>query len=324
MTTIKEVAKLAGVGVGTVSRVINNHPNVSEEKRKLVQTAIQKLRFTPNEAARRMKMHKTLEVALMVPDISHPYLAGVAFHIEDELYRRGYKLLICNNLGDTEHERAYLTMLQRHQIAGIVGFTNLDAEAYVGIGIPFVSIDRYIGASIPVVASDNFEGGRRACRELLAKGCKNIAFLGNVSSRESEIEGRMKGFQYEAELQKVNYKIHKIVDVDRVHEHASFIEGFLDEADSIDGVFCISDLLAAVLYIKAKQRGIAIPEKLKIIGFDGIQDTPYFHPILSTIKQPVADICREAVALLLKKIDDPRFESETIYFPITYIEGETT
>jgi LacI family transcriptional regulator len=324
MITIKDVAKLAGVGVGTVSRVLNNHPNVSEDKRRRVQAAARKLRFIPNESARRMKMKKSHEVALMLPEIRHPYLSRIAFHIEDELYLQNYKLLLLNNHGRTDDEKSYLVMLKRHQIAGLVGITYNDVSAFLETGIPLVSIDRNLGPLVPCVSSDNYDGGRRACQELIKKGCKKIAFLGDVSSRDAYVYQRQIGFREEAELQGIPYQFHEMVDVTHVHEHSAFIEQFLDEATDVDGVFCISDLLALSLYRRAVKRGIKVPEQMKIIGFDGIQDVPYFHPVLSTIRQPVEDICRTAVELLIKKIEDPNFTCEPIHFPITYIEGETT
>ena len=109
-----------------------------------------------------------------------------------------------------------------------------------------------------------------------------------------------------------------------IHDNLAYIEAFLDTSTEIDGVFCISDLLAASFIKLARRRGRLIPEDLKVIGFDGIQDTPFFHPVLSTIKQPVDEICRVAVELLIRKMDNPDYTADIIHIPVTYIEGETT
>jgi LacI family transcriptional regulator len=324
MASIKDVAKLAGVGIGTASRVLNNHPNVSDATRTKVLEAIKKLDFVPSEAARNLKLKTSQEVALLIPSTMHPYLSKIAYHVEEELFKYGYKMMLCNNHAHVDKELSYLTMLRRNKIAGIIGITYNDIESFIQADIPMVSIDRNVGASIPCVAADNFEGGRIACRELIAKGCSQLAFLGDLTSTKSEVKQRQKGFVYEASLHGLDVFSFSDIEKEDIHDNFAYIESFLDATTDIDGVFCISDLLAASFIKLARRRGRLVPQDLKVIGFDGIQDTTFFHPVLSTIKQPVDEICRVAVELLIRKMDEPDFTADIIHIPVTYIEGETT
>lgn len=324
MASIKDVAKLAGVGLGTASRVLNNHPNVSDITREKVLAAIKKLDFVPSEAARNLKLKTSQEVALMIPSTMHPYLSLIAYHVEEELFKQGYKMMLCNNHAQVDKELSYLTMLRRNKIAGIIGITYNDITSFIQSDIPMVSIDRYLGEAIPCVAADNFEGGRIACRELIAKGCKKLGFIGDLTSTKSEVKERQRGFLYEAGIQNVDVSVFADIEEEHVHADFAYIESFLNTFPRLDGVFCISDLLAASFIKIARKRGLEVPRDIKVIGFDGIQDTILFHPILSTIKQPVEEICRVAVELLMRKMDEPDFTTDIVHIPVTYIEGETT
>jgi LacI family transcriptional regulator len=325
MATIKDVAKEAGVGLGTVSRVLNNHPSVSKDKRKKVLTAVKKLGFVPNEAARTLKTQTRQMVALLIPTTDNPYLSKIAYYVEEELFNRGYKMMLCNNHAQVDKELSYLTMLRRNKIAGIIGITYNDIESFIQTNIPIVSIDRNIGNDIPCVAADNLKGGEMACHVLLEKGCTKLAFLGDRTSKNSEVKERERGFLNAARERGFDVLNYSNIEVQGpLHEHSEFIDGFLDQMDEVDGVFCISDLLAAAFIKRARQRGYRIPDDLKVIGFDGIQDNSFFHPVLSTIRQPVEFICKRAVDILLQKIEDASFQTGKTLIPVAFVEGETT
>ncbi len=142
MTSIKDIAQIAGVAVGTVSRVINNSGPVKLETRRKVEEVIRQMNYVPNEVARNFKMQKSKMVALLLPSIWHPFFSELAYYIEDELDQSGFKLMLCNSGGKPEKELYYLDMLRQNKVAGIVGITYNDIENSVGPEIPMVSIDR--------------------------------------------------------------------------------------------------------------------------------------------------------------------------------------
>jgi LacI family transcriptional regulator len=322
MSSIKDVANLAGVAVGTVSRVINNSGAVKPATRRKVEQAIQELNYIPNEIARNFKMRKSKMVALLLPSIWHPFFSELAYYIEDELDREGFKLMLCNSGGKPEKELYYLDMLQQNKVAGIVGITYNDIENYVSNDIPIVSIDRHFNKKITCVTSDNFEGGRLALRELVKAGSRKPAFLGSITSVFSETMIRKEGFIQEAKTMGVDYVVYE--KTDPVLDDDAYYGEFLKEYRDVDGIFAITDMFAAKYIERAGRLGIRVPEDVKVIGYDGIQDHPYFHPILSTIRQPVEEMARTTIRLLFKKIDGETLDREVYRLPVMFRQGETT
>ncbi|MGO4548519.1 LacI family DNA-binding transcriptional regulator [Paenibacillus sp. 2TAB23] len=322
MHSIKDVANLAGVGVGTVSRVINNIGSVKPVTRNKVIEAIRELNYVPNQVARNFKMQRSYLVSLLLPSIFNQFFSELAYHIEDELDRNGYQLLLCNSGGKPEKELYYLEMLKQNKVAGIIGITYNDIEEYVNTDIPIVSIDRHFSKQITCVTSDNFEGGRIALKELVKAGANNVAFIGGATSINSETRNRKKGFIHEAEAMGIRYVVYE--EPDPIADDIAFIKRFLKKYPEVNGVFAITDMLAAKYIEIAKRSGLRVPEDVKVIGYDGIQDHEYFHPVLSTIRQPVEQMARKAVRLLLKKIEGESVEHEDFIIAVEYWQGETT
>ncbi|TLS49017.1 LacI family transcriptional regulator [Paenibacillus antri] len=322
MSSIKDVASLAGVAVGTVSRVINNIGSVKPHTRDKVLAAIEQLNYVPNEVARNFKMQKSKMVALLLPSIWHPFFSELAYYIEDELDRYGFKLMLCNSGGKPEKELYYLDMLLQNKVAGVVGITYNHIENNVSADIPIVSIDRHFAKAITCVTSDNFDGGRIAFRELLKAGAKKPAFLGSRPEVYSETLRRKEGFLHEAVLHRIEPIVYE--GPDPCLDDEGFYRTFLERFPEADGLFAITDMAAAKYIETAKSFGKRVPADVKVIGYDGIQDHPYFHPVLSTIRQPVEEMARTAVTLLLKKIEGEAVEQETYRIPVRFRPGETT
>jgi len=267
-------------------------------------------------------MQRSYLVSLLLPSIYNQFFSELAYHIEDELDRNGYQLLLCNSGGKPEKELYYLDMLKQNKVAGIIGITYNDIEEYVNTDIPIVSIDRHFSKQITCVTSDNFEGGRIALRELVKAGATSLAFIGGAISINSETSNRKKGFIHEAKQMGMPYVVYE--EPDPILDDVRFIEGFLKMHPGVNGVFAITDMVAAKYIEIAKRSGLRVPEDVKVVGYDGIQDHEYFHPVLSTIRQPVEQMARKAVQLLLKKIEGEQVEQEDYKIAVEYRQGETT
>ncbi|WP_059044507.1 LacI family DNA-binding transcriptional regulator [Paenibacillus rubinfantis] len=322
MASIKDVANLAGVAVGTVSRVINNSGAVKPKTRRKVEEAIRELNYIPNEVARNFKMQKSKMVALLLPSIWNPFFSELAYYIEDELDQEGFKLMLCNSGGKPEKELYYLDMLRQNKVAGIVGITYNDIENNVSHDIPIVSIDRHFNKKITCVTSDNYEGGRMALRELVKAGARKPAFIGSVTSVFSETMNRKKGFMHEAEALGIDCVVYE--KPDPIVDDEAYFNEFFNEHGDVDGIFAITDMLAANYIERARKRGVRVPEDVKVVGYDGIQDNPYFHPILSTIRQPVEEMARMAIRLLYSKMEGEPLIEQVYRIPVTFKQGETT
>ena len=191
--TMKDVAREAGVALGTVSKVVNGLP-VGEPYRIRVEDAIKRLNYQVNSYAQGLKANKTYTVAFLLPNTHDPYFASLTYHINLALLRRKYRMLLCCTDYDSSLEQEYITMAQQNKVDGIIGLT-YNPDLIIEENTPFVSIDRSMGPRIPCVASDNFAGGQLAAEKLADFGCKNVAFLRVGSALNNEPNKRKAGFE---------------------------------------------------------------------------------------------------------------------------------
>ena len=168
MANIKDVAKLAGVSVTTVSRVLNNKGYISQDTYESVYRAIDQLDYVPNQIARNLFKQKSYYISLIVPDSSHPFWAEITKYIERKLYKHHYKLFLCNT-GDTEDkERDYIKMMRENMVDGIILGTHMLAETeYQNLDLPIVALDYRVAEDIPTIYSDHNKGGLLAAGEIL-------------------------------------------------------------------------------------------------------------------------------------------------------------
>ena len=324
MANIKDVAKEAGVSVTTVSRVMNNRGYISEKTRKKVYDAIDKINYHPNELAKNLQQ-KTNLIGLILPDISVNFYAEEAKYIEEELYNRGYKLMLCNAYNSSKRENEYINMLQRNKVDGIIiGSHTLEIEDYLKINLPIIALDRYLGENIPVICADHVQGGRLAAKHLIDCGCKNVVQFAGYNKVKLPANKRHLEFTKTMIENNINFKtIEMGLNSFTNEENLDYIDYMFENYKNIDGVFA-TDNIATLVVKEAMKRGKKIPDDLKVVGYDGTKNSELFNPILTTIKQPIKEICIDAVDKLIKLIDGEWIEEKEINHTITLIKGETT
>ncbi|MEO3944506.1 LacI family DNA-binding transcriptional regulator [Gorillibacterium sp. CAU 1737] len=322
MPSMKDVAKLAGVAIGTVSRVINGNPTVTDEVRWKVQQAIEQLQYVPNEMARNLKKQTSNLVALLVPTVWHPFFSELASYVEEELDSWGYKLLLCNSGSKPWKEKQIIGLLEQNKVAGILGIFSNPVEESVLHRIPVVSIDRPFRANIPCVTSDNHAGGKLALHELVKAGARRLAYLGSVPTVPNECVRRRDGF-LEAASQ-LGIPVTVFEPEEPIGDWNAYLERFLDQTPGIDGIFASQDEKAIRYIAFAEKRGIRVPEDVKVIGYDGIAFEGGLRASLSTIRQPVEEMGRMAVRLLLQRIAGESMEEKVYPLPVVYRPGDTT
>lgn len=318
---MKDVAKEAGVALGTVSKVVNGLP-VGEPYRIRVEEAIQKLNYQVNSYAQGLKASKTYTAALLIPNTQDPFFASITYYINMALLKRNYRMLLCCTDFDSNQEQEYITMAQQNKVDGIIGLTynpNLKIEEQT----PFVSIDRSMGANIPCVASDNFAGGQLAAEKLADLGCKNVAFLRIGSSLSNEPNKRKSGFENGCLARGLTYEMKILNDGDSFEEFEHFLKEHIQEGKlSFDGIFCVTDRVAWSVLKLLRKLGQKVPEDVQIIGFDGIHAFGGENYICSTILQPIPDIAEMCVELLLQ--ENMMSKPPLVCLPVTYVPGGTT
>ncbi|HJF18879.1 MAG TPA: LacI family transcriptional regulator [Enterococcus columbae] len=320
--TMKDVAQLAGVSVGTVSRVVNNESGIKQSTLKKVKAAIKELNYIPNAYARGMKKNQTSTIGLIVPTIWHPFFSEFAQHIGQLLASRGYKTLLCN-IGQYNSEVEIIQMLEQNKVDGIIAITYSPIESYLSTDIPFVSIDRtYTDKHIACVSADNALGATIAAEKLIEKGGTHFAFVGSYNKTINETKKRRQYFEktiLDAELPFVAFDLEEPFTDFKAKLHQ-----FLLDNPFTDAIFAINDFTALDVIEELKVIGKKVPENVQVIGFDGIKMAIERNSPVTTIRQPLESMAQKAVELIIQKIGGESPKKLQYILPVTYIEGPTT
>lgn len=325
MANIKDVARKAGVGIATVSRVINDSGYVKKETRVKVQKVIEEIGYMPNEIARSMTKQKTNIVAFVIPNSMHLFFAELVYYLEQQLFEIGYKLMVCNSSEQIKKEIEYLDMLKNNRVDAVVLLTNNDIEHHLNKSLPLISFDRKF-VDIPCVASDNFKGGELAAQRLLDLGCKKIMFIGDDAQGDNtpvvtEVTNRRLGFTQYIEkhggydVVNIEYPLGDYIITDEE------VHNLIGDYPDIDGVFTISDAVAMAVVKEFEKTGKRVPEDVKVIGFDGGRSFLNLGKKITSISQDSIEIARAISDLVLAYFNDGKLENKII--PVHLEEGET-
>ncbi|MCR5272442.1 MAG: LacI family DNA-binding transcriptional regulator [Lachnospiraceae bacterium] len=324
MAGIKDVAKKAGVGVGTVSRMINDSGYVAEKTKKKILEAMEELDYTPNELARNLYHKRSGIIALLIPEIANPFFSRFVSYVEQELYAFGYKIMLCSTANESNAERDYLNMLKRHIVDGVItGVHSLDIEEYKKMNKPIVALDRYLDENIPVVASNHKEGGRIAAEILVSNGCKKVLHFIGETSVSSPYHERHKAFNLvmkENHVDVISYTLKRNLMEAQYYKDAAK-EAFEKNTD-FDGIFA-TDLPAVECMKEAIRRNKRIPEDIKIVAYDGTPVTELMEPELTTIVQPIDKLAKSTVELLMDEINGNKYKGKKVFLDVQGKEGKT-
>lgn len=325
MATIKDVAREAGLTVTTVSRVLNNRGYISDNARRKVAEAMEKLNYQPNEVARSLHKKSTKTIGVIVPHIRHPYFAEMISNLENAAYKEGYRILLCNTQSKEEKAKAYIEICTGNRVAGIILFSGQVAvDTFMGLDIPVITMERLLDSGTAAVECDNRTGGALAAEKLIACGCKNVILIGSTDTKvELPADQRSIGFREVCDRHGVFY-----VELDPEESayneltYGDMMEKALREYPKTDGVFASSDVIAAQTLQVCNRLGISVPEQMKIVGFDDVTLAQLTTPQLTTIHQPVKEMAQTAVRLLVDAANGRMVPKQTI-LPVQLIERGT-
>ncbi|MBO4262859.1 MAG: LacI family DNA-binding transcriptional regulator [Clostridia bacterium] len=321
VSTIKDVAKYAGVGLGTVSRVLNGGGSVNPAKREKVLEAIKALNYTPNKMASKLRKNETRNIALLVPIINHPFFAEFAYYVEDEADKFGYSVILVSSQQRVEKEADIIERIRRREVDGAVFVTHYAHNESELKGCPIVSLDRIFGAGIPYVTSDNYAATKKAVKYLLDNGCKKVGYVGSKPLVESEVSERERA--YVDVMNETGNEKRIVNDVILHGGEQKVAEKFFDEFPDIDGVFVSGYTMAQLFLGTAKKRNKRIPEDIQVISYDGSFGQWGFGEPVTCIEQPVEKMARAVIDILVKKIHGEEVDTR-VEFPTEFVLGNTT
>lgn len=315
-STITEVAKLAGVSIATVSRVLSNHPHVSDEVRQKVLDAVRQLGYEPHRVAQRLRARQSRLIGIIATDITNPFLNTVMACVEEVFFERGFTVLMSNTNADRKKELNYLSMMESEAIDGLVitpTSENVDRVAELSEkGLPITVVDRRMTAGrVDVVLSDNVAGARTATEHLLRLGHQRIGHIGgplHLTSGRERYEGYLEAMQ--ASPWPASPDLVHFGDYRRESGYNAATE-LLQSDTPPTALFVANNLMTLGALNAIHDQGISIPDDIAIVGFDDMPWARSLNPPLTTVAQAVEEIGYHAARLLMARIEQPDLPPRT-------------
>lgn len=336
--TIKDIARICGVGVSTVSRAINDHPDINPETKQMIKDAIERYGYVPNNSARNLKRTDTTTIAILVKGITNPFFSDMIKVIEDKAMKRGYTVVLRHvEYGEDEVDTA-LELTKERRLKGIVflgGYFYHSEDKLNKLNIPFVmatagcapaKMNKALYSSFTV---DDEKEGYKVTKYLIELGHKDIAIL--CGERENISVGQLRLAGYKRALKEAGIPVREeyICPMREDIEYYSFLNGYetarelLDGNEKVSAIFAISDILAIGACRAIADRGLRVPDDISVAGYDGIDMCRFMTPTLTSLRQPVKEIADASGELLFDMIEGLKGNEHRV-FEGELIIGEST
>ncbi len=327
--TIYDVAKQAGVGVGTVSRVLNQNPRVRPETRQRVLDVIAQLNFRPSPIAQRLSLRKTLAIGVVAVFFTRPSVVERLRGIEAVVAASEYDLIVHNVETPTRRDAIFHDVVASHRVDGLIVISlapsDEDVGRWAGAGVPVVLVDTSHPALHRVVI-DDVAGGYLATQHLIELGHRRIAFVGDpihTAFNFTSSRLRLQGLRQALADHGVEFRPDYLQAGEHGQETARILTHALLTLDEPPtAVFAASDTQAFGVLRAARERGVRVPEDLSVIGFDDVEMAEYLN--LTTVHQPLFDSGQHGINLLLQSMDDPDVPVVCEELPLQLIVRSTT
>ena len=324
MSNIREIAKLAGVSIATVSRALSQPEKVTEKTRKKVQDAMSKADYRPNMMARNFRATRSYTLLVLVPNIANPFFATLIRGIEDVAQKNGYSVLLGDTRDSVKNEDQYRNLVETKQADGLIQLMPHSPDSPLPPDhIPTVNAAGCEGTPYPSIRIDNCGAAKTVVDHLLSLGHRRIGVITGLRQNRHTVD-RLKG--YKLSLQEAGIEFDKSLMVEGEFTMASgqiAANQFVQMKDRPTAIFCMNDDMAIAAIQTFKSNGIRVPEDISIAGFDNIEYSKYTDPPLTTIDQPAQEIGRVAVNKLLQLIEEKELSQTEYVLPYEFIVRES-
>lgn len=309
MANMKEIARIAGVSLGTVSNVLNETTKVREPLRKRVMEAVERLGYQPSQLARGLRRDKTNMIGMIIPDVSNPFFPAVVRGAEDTAFAAGYRLILCNTDNDHTKELAHLKALRSYLPAGLIVIPSTSSdltrqtESYRRSGGAVVCVDRmprhWDGDSVTVA---NEEGAYQATRLLLQNRHRHIAMISgplNLTSARERLAGYKRAMREARVPVPPGYIQETTFSQQGGYSKALALLRMLPQPTAF---FAGDDMIALGILLSIREQGLRCPDDVSVVGFDNLDFTEVTSPSLSSVHQPGYQLGATAARMLLDRV----------------------
>jgi LacI family transcriptional regulator len=328
--TIRDIADLAGVSIATVSRVLNDRPDVAAETRETVLQVVREHGFSTNRGARGLSSGRTGIIGLTLPLVADAYFSPILSGASEALYEQDMRIMLCPTLHEHDREVSLLERLMRGTTDGAILMLPEESTSELlqlqDQGYPFVVVDprEWPPEGIPCVSAMHAAGAKAATEHLLELGHRRIGAITGVSGWYAN-EERLNGFRAALSAAGILPDPDLIAGTNwRIPQGEVAAEQLLAHPDPPTAIFAFNDNVAIGALNAARKRGLSVPEDLSVIGFDDTFQATIVTPMLTTVRQPLAELGRMGVSLLTRLIDGQPLDAGRIELSTTLVVREST
>ncbi|MBW6498385.1 MAG: LacI family transcriptional regulator [Bacteroidales bacterium] len=321
ITSINDIARALGVSASTVSRALKDHPDISRETRARVQAFARSVNYRPNALALGLKQQRSFTLGIILPEIVHHFFSTIISGIEDLAYSKGYRLMICQSNEEFERERINLQALLDHRVDGLLISMSKNTFEFdhfkhaVEHGLPLVFLDRVCkDIETDRVVTDDFQGAHLVTTHLIRTGRQRILHL--AAPQHLAIgRKRLQGYSEALADHNIGLSDELILQCDTPTQVLANREKILSLAPTIDGIFAVNDFTAIAVMQLLQENGFVVPADIAVAGFGDDPIALIARPKLTTVEQKGYDMGKEAVRMLIERLENPDkekgFETKT-------------
>ena len=330
---IRDIAKLSGVGVSTVSRVLNNHPDVKESTRERVMQVIKESNYIPNNSARILKQNNTRNIGIFVKGVFNPFFSEMLNVIGSKINESKYTMILQqNDYGLEEDVDTLKSFIKEKRLQGVIclggNFVNIDEESFGNIDVPVVLTS--VNTEMPnikdrysTVGIDNLKSAYDATKHLINLGHKNIAIMFGEKNDLCISWWRYKGYKKALEESNIETNSENML-IGNYDTRTAYNEtkSFLKQNKEVTAIFAISDIMAVGVAKAVADCGLKVGKDIAIIGFDGMDISEFYNPGITTMKQPKEAMALKSIELLFALLSG-KGEHKHILLDTELIERES-
>jgi DNA-binding LacI/PurR family transcriptional regulator len=312
--SIKDIARAANVSHSTVSRALRNSPLVNFETAEQIRKIARDANFRISAVARSLATGRTNTFGVVVTTIADPFAAEVVQGIEDEANNHGYSVILANSGANPEREMKVVHSFEERRVDGILVMSSRVGNLYMGhfaeMKVPIVLINnQHPEEFVYSVMIDNMAASEEATRHLIQLGHRRIGYIGDRGGFQSDSE-RREGYTKALASADIPYVTELVRQADSTPDTAmQAVNELLALAQPPTALFCYNDITAVGALLAARRHGCKVPDDLSVMGFDDLPLASYLHPTLTTIRQPMRDMGKQATSILFRLLDGAEVEN---------------
>jgi DNA-binding LacI/PurR family transcriptional regulator len=322
--SIQDIARAAGVSHGTVSRALHDSPLISQDVRERIQRIAREMGYTPNAVAQSLKRQHTRAIGLVVTSIADPFVGPVVRGIEEVAQQANMSVFLSMSYNDPQRELSVIETFQRRRVDGIISaaaqLSGRHGAQLAGTNVPTVLINQQAETDsglLHAVNVDDYSGARLAVEHLISLGHRRIGYIG-AGNRARSNRRRLAAYcdalaaagvepdETRIKIADPGHKFH----IEDVEDGRSLVLELLQAG--VTGVFCYNDMIAVGALQACRARGLAVPQDLSVVGFDDIDVAQFVSPALTTVRQPMLELGRHAMEMLLNLLNGNSVETHVL------------